>query len=867
MKTLSTIVISLLVLSSAMFGQAVGDYGTGVVSGTWTTAAHWIVCVSPGTWSGATVAVAIPSTTTNVWIRNGYTMTIPASGTINCKDVNIENGGTLNSTTTPATSNRYLKVYGNITNNGTFGGLTDGLSLNFNANCIISGTPTSFICNRFQPNVNSITITFNCDVSCLYPGSGGTGGAGIYANAKTGIAYAISAGKTLTLGNLCNFTIGTSTQSDGAVGMDLTVDGTLTFQTGGNGGKLAMKPGTGNTANITVNNGGTINLGQDFLQDGLGTTNITVNSGGAINNLASGRSITLSGAGTSVVVNGTGTFTTGANTLTMGGIAISGTGTFTLSSGGTISISNSSGLEPVAGPIRTTTVTLSSGAKYEYAGTSAQVTGAQLPGEINGLSITNPAGLTLTNNLIVDSTMTFKYGTLSLGGNTFGYGTSAVRLTYADSLAVTTSVVEFPNDGKVKTLVINKAAAVNPANFGNVTLHAARTVDSLTLTNGNLVTTGANLLTLSATKAVPVSGGSSASFVNGPLAISYATAGGTFSMTYPIGKGAIYRPLTLSLTQAGATSSAYIAEMFNSAPAAYAFPGTLNPTEPYTVSKVRYYNIAEAAAGSTFTAGAVTLSYAADDSVTDMANLRVAQGPGGGTWNDLGGAGTANTTGTITSTSFFTSLVSPDPGTVFTLANNLAGTNPLPVELTSFTLSMQSANCAILKWSTATEVNNSGFEIERRAEVSSAWAKVSFVSGAGTTASPKEYSFIDRALAAGRYSYRLKQVDNDGNFRYYGTEAIVEVGAAPKTLKLEANYPNPFNPTTSIDFTVAKDGKAALRVYNVLGEEIAILFNGDARAGQIYHATFDAGRLPSGLYFARLESGDSRMVQKMLLTK
>jgi poly(beta-D-mannuronate) lyase len=93
------------------------------------------------------------------------------------------------------------------------------------------------------------------------------------------------------------------------------------------------------------------------------------------------------------------------------------------------------------------------------------------------------------------------------------------------------------------------------------------------------------------------------------------------------------------------------------------------------------------------------------------------------------------------------------------------------------------------------------------------------------------------------------------------------VGQIPREFGIIRNYPNPFNPTTTIDFTVVTAGKAALRVYNVIGEEVAFLFNGDVLAGQIYHSTFDAGRLPSGLYVARLESGNSQLAQKMLLMK
>jgi hypothetical protein len=246
-----------------------------------------------------------------------------------------------------------------------------------------------------------------------------------------------------------------------------------------------------------------------------------------------------------------------------------------------------------------------------------------------------------------------------------------------------------------------------------------------------------------------------------------------------------------------------------------------------------------------------------------MADLRIAQGPvdGSGTWIDLAGTGSANGTGTILSVSPFTALTN----TAFTLANNTGGANVLPVEMTSFTAVMQSANCAMLKWSTATEVNNSGFEIQRRAEGSSAWAKVGFIPGAGTSASAHEYSYADRNLSSGRYAYRIKQIDNDGACKYSGSvEVVVNL---PKELKLYGNYPNPFNPSTKVQFTVPENGNVRLRVYNVLGQEVATLFNGPAEAGNLYEAAFDASHMTSGLYFSVMEFGHQRITHKMLMTK
>ncbi|MDR3609494.1 MAG: hypothetical protein P4L27_02905, partial [Ignavibacteriaceae bacterium] len=148
----------------------------------------------------------------------------------------------------------------------------------------------------------------------------------------------------------------------------------------------------------------------------------------------------------------------------------------------------------------------------------------------------------------------------------------------------------------------------------------------------------------------PTAPGSSTSYVNGPMAYLVAAAGST-TKTYAIGKGGAYRPVKLSLNQSAATLSTYTAEMFSAAPPSYTLPGTLS-----SVSSVRYYKISETAGGSAFTAGSVLLNYDTDDLVNNAAVLRVAKDDGSGNWVDLGGSGSADNTGTITSATAFTTL-------------------------------------------------------------------------------------------------------------------------------------------------------------------------------------------------------------------
>lgn len=199
----------------------------------------------------------------------------------------------------------------------------------------------------------------------------------------------------------------------------------------------------------------------------------------------------------------------------------------------------------------------------------------------------------------------------------------------------------------------------------------------------------------------------------------------------------------------------------------------------------------------------------------------------------------------------------------------------VPVELISFTASVSNGNI-ILNWVTATEVNNKGFEVERNevsdrrlAVGSEEWKVVGFVNGKGTTSEQQSYSFTDNSITNGIYSYRLKQIDFDGMFEY--SNAIEGSFMKPSVFYLEQNYPNPFNPYTMIRFTVADAFYAShvqvlLRVYDVLGNEVATLINEEKSSGS-YEINFDASNLSSGVYYYRLRTGNFVETKKMALLK
>ncbi|MFH1198009.1 MAG: alpha-amylase family glycosyl hydrolase [bacterium] len=210
------------------------------------------------------------------------------------------------------------------------------------------------------------------------------------------------------------------------------------------------------------------------------------------------------------------------------------------------------------------------------------------------------------------------------------------------------------------------------------------------------------------------------------------------------------------------------------------------------------------------------------------------------------------------------------------------GETPVPVELVSF-IGKVVDDKVILNWQTATEVNNYGFEVERSVILSGAknlltrnWQNIGFIGGSGSSNSTKEYSFIDKDIASGSYSYRLKQIDTDGSFNY-SKEIEISCNSHPSTFELYQNYPNPFNPTTTIKYSIPagvgasypdKSGQVmtSLRIYDVLGNEVATLIN-EMKSSGIYEIEFDASSLTTGIYFYILRCGNFMSVKKMAVLK
>jgi photosystem II stability/assembly factor-like uncharacterized protein len=192
----------------------------------------------------------------------------------------------------------------------------------------------------------------------------------------------------------------------------------------------------------------------------------------------------------------------------------------------------------------------------------------------------------------------------------------------------------------------------------------------------------------------------------------------------------------------------------------------------------------------------------------------------------------------------------------------------VPVELTSFTANASSGQVT-LNWSTASELNNLGFEIQRKSingQSNSDWTMVAFKEGHGTTSELNNYTYIDNVneLTADAVSYRLKQIDYNGNFEY--SPVVLVDNLVPAEYMVAQNYPNPFNPSTVIEFQLPADNHVSLKVYNTLGQEVATLVN-EVRASGTHKITFNADNLTSGVYYYILRVSESNGSEKVFTNK
>ncbi|MDP3147781.1 MAG: T9SS type A sorting domain-containing protein [Ignavibacteria bacterium] len=690
----------------------------------------------------------------------------------------------------------------------------------------------------------------------------------------------------------------------------LTVDGTMNWSSTGSLATTSLTISSGGFLNISgisnksfrfgriYNNGTTIWTGSGHIYGGAGS--IFDNLAGATFDIQNDAGVYYDGGGgNEITFNNTGTFkkSAGSGITALSGIILNNTGTMQIDLG-TVNISGTfsnfssntltNGTYNVLGTLKFNSANIvTNNAAIILDGASSQI--LNNTGDVNALAnfATNSASKSFTlrngrNFSTAASTFT-NNGTLDCGTNIFsGSGNftnasgSTLIIGSADGITSSGSSGNIQSSG-TRTFSTGANYTYNgtsaqvtgnglPSQVNNFTSNNSAgvtltsnltTAGTLTMTSGN-ISTGSNTLTLGTSTSSPGTLSRTAGTVLGNFKRWFSNV--TVSdVVFPIGTASNYRPASISFTSAPSSGGTITTFFTASDPGASGLPLDDGGTSIVNAGTNGYWTLTTA---DGLTDGTYNLEINADgfSGVSDYTTLRILKRNTGGAWTLAGthAAGTGSNASPVLHRTGLTSFSEFGVGST--------DANPLPVELTSFTSNVRN-NKVELNWQTATEVNSYGFEVESREEKwESDWKKIGFLEGHGNSNSPKYYSFTDQNPSNGIVKYRLKQIDIDGSFSYSN---VVEVTCSllPSTFELFQNYPNPFNPMTTIGFTLAEDGVAILRVFNILGCEVATLMNGELRAGILYQAILDAGNLASGLYFYRLESKNNTLVKKLILMK
>ncbi len=484
--------------------------------------------------------------------------------------------------------------------------------------------------------------------------------------------------------------------------------------------------------------------------------------------------------------------------------------------------------------------------------------GNAVPGQNRAVEIVNGATVTLTGNIIRNRATIIK-GNLICGSNiitgsgsfTLSSGaaiqigsTSGISITGTSGNIQVTGYRSFSKNANyiyngntpqvtgnglpasIKYLTINNSFGVSLSSSTNVS-------KNLELTDGNLLTSS-NTLSLGTSHSNTGTLNNSSGKIIGNF--NRQISNSVNSILFPVGISSTkYTPVELNNVSGSGTFTVN------------AFAGA-HPNALGTNVLQMYWKLTNGGLNS----ADITFNYLDADIVGNENNYVI--GKYDGNWSFPGGSvNTTTNQATINGVTTFSD---------WTLGDQSA----LPVELSSFSASILGSSVK-LSWQTATEVNNYGFEVERASLSASplrVWEKIGFVNGNGNSNSPKNYYYEDKNVTAGKYSYRLKQIDNDGQFEY--SKAIeVDLGA-PKKFELSQNYPNPFNPTTTIKFSLPEAGNVKLTLFNILGQEVKTLVNESKESG-VHIINFDASDLNSGIYIYKIETGSFTQTRKMTLVK
>ena len=525
-----------------------------------------------------------------------------------------------------------------------------------------------------------------------------------------------------------------------------------------------------------------------------------------------------------------------------GGTGVSGVNSVVFNSGSTFyfkSVAN--GANPFGATAPASVVNFQTGSTYEHqSNLSPSFSGRTYANYVqnfagSAINGTGAGTLSMDNITVTDGALNLNMtGRVNVKGNINVAAGKTLTFSPAssDSIFFNGAAQQTINNSGTLTFAAGSRAIIN--NSLGVLLNTSISVPQLILQTGNIILGPNNLTTTTLT------GGSSSSYIQtsgaGTLTINNV---GASDVIFPVGRTS-YNPVTIN--NAG-TADNFTVGVQNTID---------NPTFDNTHAVQRQWNISEAVAGGSN--AALTFQWATANEGGSMTHTGMFVGHWNGASYDL----------------FPTTIAGADPAWtvlvsgITTFSPFVVGDNvSLPVELSSFTSSVLN-NKVILNWSTVSEQNNSGFEIERKSN-STSWAKLNFIKGNGTSSLTHNYSFTDNHLATGNYNYRLKQIDFNGNFKYYDLSNEVIVGI-PSKFSLSQNYPNPFNPETKINYSLPVSNFVTLKIFDMSGKEIMQLVNEKQDAGY-YTVRFNAAGLASGTYFYKLNADGFSEVKKMMVIK
>ncbi|QQS35731.1 MAG: T9SS type A sorting domain-containing protein [Ignavibacteriales bacterium] len=892
-------VLFLLFLFSAALvtAQEIGDYRSNPSgfggTGDWNNVADW------QQWDGGgwIDAEDYPNNTTaSVTIQSNHSVNLNTNASV--YNLTIENdGGLRNSGST------LFGIYmnGDLDCDGTIGSPTDRIALSLSSSSVQSSTGNGTVYLEFIAKLQntsstynhgvdmklyrtsnvvyctSNTLTFNMGTGLLeIVNSASIGGSNVSFNFNGGtVKYSYTGNQTVSAGTYNNLTLAGS--GNKTLNGNITVNGTLslqgaallnvssssvtyggssTLEYAGSSAQVTSSNEFSSVVNLSVNNpagvylnsaksiSGTISVfsGSTLFNEGHNfLTGSFVNNGSVLGSgyfTLTGNSGMISGTGLVeyLEINSPGTINNSSSLLTISkGLKLTA-GTFTNS--GSINFNNNA-------VIIKNTCAWSTAGTINYAGTidlnytGACTTSSELP--LSAISLNNltvNAAVSLAANVVVNGILTLNDAltvgnrTLTLKNPVAGTPDNLIASSGAGSritIAGTASGITIPQSVEsLHTLILN--------NVNGTLLQDNLTVENtLTCSNGFLKTNGF-VLTWNGSSLTESAG----SYVQGILQTSASVGTGSSS----------FKGIGLILSSGSN-------DLGNVTVKRYSGPGT-GVNVGINTGINRKWEITPSNNYSTLDR-TLTLSWVStDDNGKTLNAMRVWQF-NTLIWKDISGSSQDAVTRTINTS--LPDVINSGYTFIYTVTDEFS---PLPVELTSF-YANTSKNSVKLLWETATEVQNFGFEVERKSEANSEWKNIGFVAGNGNSNTVNKYSFTDNEIVSGKYSYRLKQLDNDGGYSYSDV-VNVELGNLPTEFSLGQNYPNPFNPSTTFTFDLPVESQTTLSVYNLLGEKVATLIDGMMKAGT-HQIKFDGSKLSSGIYIYSLEAGDKKFTKKMILTK